>query len=79
MTSPSFISLHLPGPEMAKCEGVYCCFTRTISFTTTFTHSLMNLLSIPSFVLIKYCLSELHAHLYHYRNIWPEVVYCCFT
>ena len=25
------------------------------------------------------CVSELHAHLYPYHNVWPEAVYCCFT
>ena len=34
---------------------------------------------IPSFVLIGYCVSDLHAHICLYRNVWPEAVYCCFT
>ena len=36
ITSPSFICLHLLVSEIAKW-GVYCCFTRTTLFTTTFT------------------------------------------
>ena len=30
---------------------------------------------ISSFVLIGGCISELHAHLCPYRNVWPEAVY----
>ena len=30
----------------------------------------------PSFILIGFRVSEIHAHL---RNVWPEAVYCCFT
>ena len=30
-------------------------------------------------VLIDCCMSELHAKLYPRRNVWPEIVYCCFT
>ena len=30
-------------------------------------------------VLIGCCVSELHAKLCPHRNIWPEIVYCCFT
>ena len=34
---------------------------------------------IPSFVLIGYCVNELHSHICPYRNVWPEAVYCCFA
>ena len=34
---------------------------------------------IPSFVLIGYCVSDLHGHICLYRNVWPEAVYCCYT
>ena len=34
---------------------------------------------IPSFVLIGCCVSELYGHIYPYRNVWPEAVYCCST
>ena len=57
-------------------EGVYC-FTRTTLFTTMFT--MMKCIYIPSFILIGFCVSELHAHLCPYYNVWPEAVYCCFT
>ena len=30
-------------------------------------------------VLIDCCVSELHAKLCPHRNVWPEIVYCCFT
>ena len=30
-------------------------------------------------VLIYCCMSELHAKLCPHRNVWPEIVYCCFT
>ena len=36
-------------------------------------------MSIPSFILIGCCVSELHGHLCPYRNVWPEAVYCSFT
>ena len=60
--------------------GVYCCFTRTTLFTTMFTLiilvSSLKCMCIPSFILIGFCVSELHAHLCLYHNVWPEVVYC---
>ena len=31
---------------------------------------------IPSFIVIGYCVSELHGR---YCNVLPEAVYCCFT
>ena len=31
---------------------------------------------IASFVLIGCCGIELWAHLYPFRNVWPDVVYC---
>ena len=44
---------------------------------------LLKSMCIPSFILIGCCVSELHGHIYPYRNVWPEavivVVYCCFT
>ena len=30
-------------------------------------------------VLIDCCVSELHAKLCPHRNVWPEIVDCCFT
>ena len=35
-------------------------------------------MSIPSFILIGCCVSELHGHLCPYRNVWTEAVYCSF-
>ena len=31
------------------------------------------------FHLIAFCVSELHAHICPYHNVWPEAVYCCFV
>ena len=38
----------------------------------------LSIMCMPSFVFIG-CVSELHAHLHvcPYRNVYPEVVYCC--
>ena len=30
-------------------------------------------------VLISCCVSELHAKVCPHRNVWPEIVYCCFN
>ena len=61
-------------------EAVYCCFTRTTLFTTIFTVNIVVCaLFLPCFILIDYCVSELHSHMCPYRNVWPEAVYCCFT
>ena len=48
-------------------------------FTVIFVVCSLKRMSIPSFILIGCCVSELHAHLCPYRNVWPEAVYCCFT
>ena len=55
-------------------EGVYCwVFSRTTLFTTMFTVNIVVCsLCIPSFVSIGSCVSELHAHLCPYHNVWPE-------
>ena len=34
---------------------------------------------VPSFIVIGYCVSELHGHICRYCNVLPEDVYCCFT
>ena len=73
-------------------EAVYC-FTRTTLFTTMFTVIIvvcllkriiivvcsLKSMCVPSFILIGYCVSDLHGHICLYRNVWPEAVYCCFT
>ena len=56
------------------------CFTRTTMFTTMFTviivvYSLKSM-CVPSFIVIGYCVSELHGHICPYRNVLPEA---CFT
>ena len=34
---------------------------------------------VPSFIVIGYCVSELHGHICRYCNVLPEAIYCCFT
>ena len=72
INSPSFVALHPPVSEIAKCI-VYFCFTRTTLFTTMFTVIILvyslKFMFIPSFVLIDCGVSELHAHLCPYRNL----------
>ena len=61
-------------------EAVYCCFTRTTTmFTVMIGVYFFKRMCIPSFVLIGFCMSELHGHLCPYSNVLPEAVYCCFT
>ena len=59
-------------------EDVYCCFTRATLFTTMFTIIVLvcslKSMCIPSFILIGGCVSELHAHVCPYHNIWPRAV-----
>ena len=65
---------------------MYCLrlfIARTTLITTTFTVIIvvwsLKRMCVPSFVLIGCCISELHAHLCPYCNVWPKAVYCCFT
>ena len=46
-------------------------------FTTMFTMIILvyTMKCIPRFILICFCVSELHAHLYPYHIVWPEAVY----
>ena len=64
-------------------EAVYCCCTRTKLFTTTFYGIIvvcsLKSMCVPSFIVIGYCVSELHGHICPYCNVLPEAVYCCFT
>ena len=61
-------------------EGVYRCLTL---FTTMLTVIIMvcslKSMCVPSFIVIGYCVSELHGHICPYHNVWPEAVQCCFT
>ena len=34
---------------------------------------------VPSFIVIGYCVSELHGHTCPNRNVLPEAVYVCFA
>ena len=61
-------------------EAVCCCFTRTALFTTLFTVIMvvcsLKSMCVPSFIVIAYCVSELHGHTCH---VLPEAVYVCFA
>ena len=76
----SFVFLQFLGWLNALPEHVYCCFTRTTLFTTMFTVIIvvcsLKSMCVPSFIVIGYCVSELHGC---YCNVLPEAVYCCFT
>ena len=62
------IFLHLP------VSGIVACFTRTTSlFTVIIVVCSLESMCVPCFIVIGYCVSELHAH---YCNILPEAVYC---
>ena len=51
----------------------------TAIFTEIILVCLLKSICMPRFVSIGCCVSELHAHLCPYRNVWSQVVYCCFT
>ena len=56
---------------------------RSTLFTTTFSVIIvvcsLKSMCVPSFIVIGYCVSELHGHICRYCNVLPEAVYCCFT
>ena len=56
-------------------EAVYCCFTRTTLFTKMFSVIIvvcsLKSMCVPNFIVIGYCVSELHGHIYV-----PIVMYC---
>ena len=58
-------------------------YTRTTLFTTMFTVIIvvcsLKSMCVPSFIVIGYCVSELHGDICPYCNVLPEAVYCCFT
>ena len=62
---------------IAVLQELYTLFTTMC--TVMIVVCLLKSMCIPSFVLIGFCMSELHGHLCPYRNILPEAVYCCFT
>ena len=81
ITSPSFVTLHLLVSEInVSPEAVYCCFTRTTSFTTMFTViivvCLLKHMCMPSFIL-----SKSHGHLCPYRNVLSvtRTIHCLQT
>ena len=47
-------------------------------FTVIIVVCYLKSMCVPSFLLIGYCVSELHGHICPYRNVWPEADYCCF-
>ena len=60
-----------------SAEGVH--FSAFHLLTVIIVVRLLKSTCIPSFILIGCCVSEIHAHLCLYRNVWPEAVYCCTT
>ena len=56
---------------------------KTALFTTLFTVIIvvcsLKSMCVPSFIVIGYCVSELHGHTCPYRNVLPEAVYVCFA
>ena len=52
--------------------AIYCCFNCLVQGLVIIVVCLLK--SIPSFVLIGCCMSELHGHLCPYRNVLPEAV-----
>ena len=48
-------------------------------FTVIIVVRSLRFMCVQSFVLIGFCVGELHGHLCSYHNVWPEAVYCCFT
>ena len=47
-------------------------------FTVIIVGCSLKNMCVPSFIVIGYCVSELHGHIHvcPYRNVLPEVVYC---
>ena len=45
-------------------------------FTVIIVVCSLKSMCVPSFIVIGYCVSELHGR---YCNILPEAVYCCYT
>ena len=60
------------------CLRLFIVVLQELNCTTMFTVIIV-VYSLPNFVLIGCCVSELHGHLCPYRNVWSEAVYCCFT
>ena len=49
-------------------------------FTVIIVVCSLKSMCVPSFIVIGYCVSELHDHIIcPYRNVLPEAVYCYFT
>ena len=48
-------------------------------FTVIIVVCSLKCMCVPSFIIIGYCVSELHGHICRFCNVLPEVVYCCFT
>ena len=56
------------------------CLTGTTLFTTMLTVIIvvcsLKSMCVPSFIVIGYCVSELHGDsICPYRNVWPEAVF----
>ena len=71
ITSPNFIALYLPVSEIGP-EVVY-------NFNRDFFCVVIEKHVCTEFHLNWVFVSELHAHLCPYRNVWAEVGSCCLT
>ena len=58
---------------------MYCLRLLTVVYYNVYCYYFGVFMCIPSFILIGYCVSELHGHIRPYHNVWPEAVYCCFA
>ena len=76
ISSPSFITPHLLVSEIADSIAWGCLLLLNCN---VYCYYCGKFIEKVSFVFIGCCVSELHAHLYPYCNVWPEAVFCCFT
>ena len=75
VSSPSFVALNLPVSDIVKCTAVGCLFSRTTTmFTVVILVYSLKSSCIRSFIFIGFYVSELHAHLCPYHNVWLFIV-----
>ena len=64
------------------CLGMFSVILQELLqylYTVNIVVCALKSMCVPCFILIGYCVSELHSHICPYCNVWPEAVYCCFT
>ena len=76
----TFVFLHLPVSGIVKCIARACLLlfykNYIIYYNVFIVVCSLKSMCVPSFIVIGYCVSELHGC---YCNILPEAVYCCYT